>query len=142
MMNKNIFLLLLLVLMVNSITGQTNISVQLPVPDSVFAAISNGDSVKFFVGKIIFITGTVVRVTKKNIESGSVYYLEFFKPWPNNPFSVTIFRDQIAFFEPVEQYENKSVRLTGKVRSFTDKRSGLERYSISLRKPNQIVIIK
>ena len=132
----------LFVFMVHTVTGQTNIPVQVHASDSVFASITHGDSVQFFVGKTISVTGIVVSVKQNNIENGIAYYLDFFKCWPDNPFSVAIFKKNVDLFAPVEQYSGKTVRLTGKVRRFLDKKTRLERFSITLRTPDQVEIVK
>ncbi len=100
------------------------------------------DSVKYFVGKVIAIVGPVIKVKKTQGKDGAMSYLDIFKAYPSNPFSVVIYREALAFFDPVEQFENKKVRIKGKVTTYQDKRTGTDRYSITLRKPAQIEIIE
>jgi hypothetical protein len=103
--------------------------------------VTDGDSVKYFVGKIISIKGPVMQVKKSQGKDGAMAYLDIFKAYPNNSFSVVIYREALAFFDPLEQYEKKSVRIKGKVYSYKDKSTGSDRYSIALRKPEQIEIL-
>ena len=103
--------------------------------------VTDGDSVKYFVGKIISIKGPVVQVKKSQGKDGAMCYLDLFKAYPRNSFSVVIYREAMAFFDPLEQYENKLVRIKGKVYSYNDKSTGNDRYSIKLRKPEQIEIL-
>ena len=60
---------------------------------------------------------------------------------PDNPFSITIYRQSLPFFDPIEQYKDKKVRVTGEVNKFKDKRTGKDRFSIVLKKPEQIEIL-
>ena len=114
-------------------------------PDSTQALLNpivfDGDSVQYFVGKKIAVIGKVINVSKVQGKDGTMGFVNMFKAYPNNPFSVTIFRQSLAFFEPIEQYEGKKVRVTGEVNVFKDKNTGKERYSIILRKPDQIEIL-
>lgn len=121
------------------------------IPDSTQSSVSgtfekpivltDGDSVKYFVGKIISIKGPVVNVKKSQGKEGAMGFLDIFKAYPNNSFSVIIHREALAFFDPLEQYEKKTVRIKGKVYSYKDKSTGNDRYSIVLRKPEQIEIL-
>ena len=113
-------------------------------PDSTQAlspVVFDGDSVQYFVGKKIAVIGQVINVSKVQGKEGAMGFVNMFKAYPNNPFSVTIFRQSLAFFEPIEQYEGKKVRVAGEVNVFKDKNTGKERYSIILRKPDQIEIL-
>ena len=100
------------------------------------------DSVKYFVGKVIAIVGPVAQVKKSQGQDGKMGFLNLFKAYPENPFSVVIYRQYLAFFEPLEQYDGKKVRIKGKVTTYQEKRTGTDRYSITLRKPAQIEIIE
>lgn len=121
------------------------------IPDSIQTAalgtferpvfISDGDSVKYFVGKTISIKGPVVHVKKSQGKDGAMGFMDLFKAYPQNAFSVVIYREALAFFDPLEQYEKKWVRIKGKVYSYKDKSTGNERYSIVLRKPEQIELL-
>ncbi len=104
--------------------------------------VTEGDSVKNYVGQVISIVGPVVGMKKWEGKDGATAFLDMFKGFPNNPFSIAIARDQLAFFDPIEQFKGKQVRVTGKVNKFTDKKTGRERYSIFLKKPGQIEILK
>lgn len=103
--------------------------------------VTNGDSVKYLVGNIISIKGPVINIKKSQGKDGAMGFLDIFKAFPDNPFSVVIYRESLAFFEPLTQYEKKSVRITGKVNAYKDKKTGNNRYSIVLRKPAQIEIL-
>lgn len=104
-------------------------------------AVSEGDSVKFFVGQVVSIKGLVVNAAKTHGKDGTIGFLNLFKPYPENPFSVVIYRQYLAFFDPLEQFEKKKVRIKGKVNAYKDKNTGNDRYSIQLRKPEQIEIL-
>ena len=84
----------------------------------------------------------MAQVKKSQGKDGTMGFLNLFKAYPENPFSVVIYRQYLAFFEPLEQFENKKVRITGKVTTYKDKKTGTDRYSITLRKPAQIEIIE
>ena len=104
--------------------------------------VTEGDSVKNYVGQVISIVGPVVSMKKWEGADGVVTYLDMFQRFPNNPFSIIIYRQHLPFFEPIEQYEGSKVRLTGRVRAFKDKKTGKDRFSIELKKPEQIEILK
>jgi hypothetical protein len=117
-------------------------------PDSLVGTFENpivvahGDSVKNHVGKVISISGPIVGTKIWQGQDGATAFLDMFKGFPDNPFSITIRRDQLAFFDPVEQFKGEKVRVTGKVSQFSDKKTGRERYSIVLKKPEQIEVLK
>jgi hypothetical protein len=102
--------------------------------------VTNPDSISHFVGRVISLQGPVVSVKKTQGKDGAMAFLDIFKAYPHNPISVTIYREALAFFEPVEQYSQKNIRVKGKVNSYKDK-AGNNRYSITLRKPEQIEIL-
>ncbi len=104
--------------------------------------VTDGDSVKYYVGQVIAVTGIVAGINKKEGKDGTIGYLDMFRNYPNNPFSVIIYREYLAFFDPIEQFKAKKVRVTGKVTSYRDKKNNVDRYSIALRKPEQIEILK
>lgn len=104
--------------------------------------VTAGDSIKNHTGQVISITGPIVSTNKWQGKDGVVGYLDMFRKWPDNPLSVTIYRDQLAFFEPIEQYTGKTLRLTGKVNRFKDKKTGKDRFSIVLNKPDQLEVVK
>ncbi len=104
--------------------------------------VAHGDSVKNYMGKVISISGPIVGTKTWQGKEGATAFLDMFKGFPDNPFSIAIARDQLAFFAPVEQFNGEKVRVTGKVNKFTDKKTGRERYSIYLKKPEQIEILK
>jgi len=101
-------------------------------------SLTEGDSVKNYVGQVISIVGPVVGMKKWEGKDGVVTYLDMFQRFPNNPFSIVIYRQYLAFFEPVEQYLDQKIHLTGRVRTFKDKKTGKDRFSIELKKPEQI----
>ena len=104
--------------------------------------VTAGDSIKNHAGQVISITGPIVSTNKWQGKDGMVGYLDMFRKWPDNPLSVTIYRDQLAFFEPIEQYTGKTLRLTGRVNRFKDKKTGKDRFSIVLKKPDQLEVVK
>ena len=104
--------------------------------------VTDGDSVKYYAGQVIAITGLVTGIYKKEGKDGTTGYLDMFRNYPNNPFSVIIYREYLAFFDPLEQFKAKKVRITGKVTAYKDKKTNADRYSIALRKPNQIEILE
>lgn len=97
---------------------------------------------KNYVGQVISITGPIAGTGKFEGQDGTIGFLNMFKEYPNNPFSITIFRAKLAFFEPLEQFKGKKVRLTGKVNKYQDKKTGKDRFSIIVDKPKQIEILK
>lgn len=103
--------------------------------------LSVGDSVKNHENQVVCITGPIVSTNKWQGKDGVVGYLDMFRKWPDNPLSITIYRDQMPFFEPIEQYNGKTLRLTGKVNKYKDKKTGKDRYSIVLRKPDQLEVL-
>jgi len=124
------------------VCGQTPDSIQLSTPGSFENPIvlTDCDSVQYFVGQVISIAGPVIKAKKTQGKDGAMGYLDLFKAYPDNPFSVVIYREALAFFDPLEQFEKKNVLIKGKVTTYKDKRTGTDRYSIVLRKPAQIEI--
>lgn len=104
--------------------------------------VTAGDSIKNYAGQVVSITGPIVSTNKWQGNDGVVGYLDMFRKWPDNPLAITIYRDQLAFFEPIEQYTGKTLRLTGKVNRFKDKKTGKDRFSIVLKKPGQLEVIR
>ncbi|MCW5923380.1 MAG: hypothetical protein KIS77_13630 [Saprospiraceae bacterium] len=103
--------------------------------------LTDGDSVKYFATQVVSITGPVVGTGKTEGKDGVISFINMFRAWPETPFSITIYRQHLPFFAPIEQFEGKKVRVTGKVRQYGDKETGALRYSISLRQPSQIEIL-
>lgn len=104
--------------------------------------VSNPDSVQFFEHQYITITGPVVSTKEFMQADGVIGYLNLFKSYPDNAFDITIFRKSMGFFTPLEQFQDKRVRITGKVSSFVQKKTGKRRYSIRLTKPKQVEILE
>ena len=104
--------------------------------------ISHPDSVQYYEDQYISITGPVVFTKKLMRPEGVIGYLNMFKPYPDNAFDITIFRKSMAFFAPLEQYEGKKIKITGKVTSFIQKNSGNKRYSIRLTNLKQLEVIE
>ena len=104
--------------------------------------VSNPDSVQFFEHQYITITGPVVSTKEFMQDDGVIGYLNLFKAYPDNAFDVTIFRKSMGFFTPLEQFQGKRVRITGKVGSFVQKKTGKRRYSIRLTKPKQVEVLE
>lgn len=104
--------------------------------------VTDGDSVKNYVGQVITITGLIVNTGKWQGKDGTIGFLNMFEDYPNNPFSITIYRQYLAFFDPIEQFKDKQVRLTGQVNKYQDKKTGKDKFSIHLKKPEQIEIKK
>jgi hypothetical protein len=102
--------------------------------------VNNPDSIQFFDHQYITITGPIVSTKEFMQADGVIGYLNMFKPYPDNAFDLTIFRKSMAFFTPLEQFQGKTVRITGKVNSFIQKKTGTRRYSIRLTKPRQIEV--
>lgn len=103
--------------------------------------IADGDSVKYYAGQVISISGVIAGANKWEGKDGTICFLNMFRDYPNNPFSITIYRQNLAFFEPIEQFKGKKVRVTGKVNAYKDKKTNADRYSIVLKKPEQIEIL-
>ena len=115
------------------------------VPGSSFKnpiVVTNPDSVQFFEHQYITITGPVVSTKEFMQADGVIGYLNLFKAYPDNAFDVTIFRKSMGFFTPLTQFEGKRVRITGKVSSFVQKKTGQRRYSIRLTKPKQVEVLE
>lgn len=104
--------------------------------------ISHPDSVQYYEDQYISITGPVVSTKELMRPEGVIGYLNMFKPYPDNAFDITIFRKSMAFFAPLEQYEGKKIKITGKVTSFIQKNSGNKRYSIRLTNLKQLEVIE
>ena len=116
-----------------------------PGPSGTFenpVLLTEGDSVKNYAGRVVSITGPIASIGKFDGKDGAITFLNMFRAYPNNAFSITIYRQQLPFFEPVEQFKNQTVRLTGLVNKYPDKKNGADRFSIILKKPEQIEILK
>lgn len=112
--------------------------------DKPIAILTDGDSVKHFVGKRISVIGKVLKVGENEGQSGSNVFLEMFRLHPENPFNVPIFSKYRKSFEPVNQFDGKTVLITGQVNKFdyTDKEGNFKTgISIILRYPEQIKIL-
>ncbi len=103
--------------------------------------VSNPDSVQYFEKQYISITGLIVSTKELMREDGVIGYLNMFKTYPDNAFDITIFRKSMAFFAPLDQYQNKRVKITGKVSSFLQKKTGVRRYSIRLSNLKQLKVV-
>ena len=103
--------------------------------------VSNPDSVQYFEKQYISITGVIVSTKELMREDGVIGYLNMFKTYPDNTFDITIFRKSMAFFAPLDQYQNKRVKITGKVSSFLQKKTGVRRYSIRLSNLKQLKVL-
>ena len=103
--------------------------------------VSNPDSVQYFEKQYISITGLIVSTKELMREDGVIGYLNMFKTYPDNAFDITIFRKSMAFFAPLDQYQNKRVKITGKVSSFLQKKTGVRRYSIRLSNLKQMKVL-
>lgn len=122
--------------------GQNPDTTANPIVSSI--VLTDGDSVKYFVGKVISVKGKVVRVSEKEGEKGQNAYLEMFRFYPENPFNVPVFPKYRMDFEPPSQFEGKTVLLNGEVNafSFTDVEGRLKAgVSIILRYREQIKIL-
>jgi hypothetical protein len=104
--------------------------------------LTEGDSVKNYAGRVISITGPIASIGKFDGKDGVITFLNMFRAYPDNAFSTTIYRQHLPFFEPVEQFKGREVRLTGVVNKYQDKKTGEDRFSIVLKKPEQIEILK
>lgn len=103
--------------------------------------VSNPDSVQYFEKQYITITGPIVSTKELMREDGVIGYLNMFKTYPENAFDITIFRKSMAFFMPLDQYQDKRIKITGKVSSFLQKKTGTRRYSIRLSNLKQIEVV-
>lgn len=100
-----------------------------------------GDSIRNHQDQVVCIQGPIVSTNKWQGKDGVVGYLDMFRKWPDNPLTITIFREQLPFFEPIDQYNGKTLRVTGKVKKYRDKTTGNDRYSIVLKKPDQVEVL-
>ena len=103
--------------------------------------VNNPDSVQYFEKQYITITGPIVSATSFMSKDGVIGYLNMFKAYPDNAFDITIFRKSMAFFAPLEQYEHKRIKITGKVGSFLQKKTGVRRYNIRLTNLKQLEVV-
>lgn len=103
--------------------------------------VSHPDSVQYFEKQYISIIGPIVDTKELMREEGVIGYLNMFKAYPDNAFDITIFRKSMAFFAPLEQYQGKRIKITGKVSSFLQKKTGVRRYSIRLSNLKQLEVI-
>ncbi|MCC6280667.1 MAG: hypothetical protein IT262_08710 [Saprospiraceae bacterium] len=103
--------------------------------------VSNPDSIQFFEKQYVSITGPIVSTKELMREDGVIGYLNMFKAYPDNAFDITIFRKSMAFFAPLEQYQGKRLKITGKVSSFLQKKTGIRRYSIRLSNVKQLEVM-
>ncbi len=103
--------------------------------------VNNPDSVQYFEGQYISITGPVVDTKEFMRPEGVIGYLNMFREYPDNLFDITISRKSMGFFIPLDQYKNKQVKLTGKVTSFVQKKTGQKRYVVRLSKLKQIEVL-
>lgn len=129
------FFLVLLLLSGGAVSAQT--------PGSSFknpVLLSNPDSVQYYEQQYVSITGPVVSTKELMQPEGVIGYLNMFQPYPDNAFDITIFRKSMAFFMPLEQFQGKQIKITGKVRSFVQKSTGKKRYSIRLTNLKQLEV--
>ncbi len=103
--------------------------------------VSNPDSVQYFEKQYISITGPIISTSELIRPEGVIGYLNMFKAYPDNAFDITIFRKSMAFFMPLDQYQGKRIKITGKVSSFLQKKTGTRRYSIRLSNLKQIEVL-
>jgi len=103
--------------------------------------VSDPDSIQYFEKQYISITGPIVSTKSFMRKDGVIGYLNMFKAYPDNAFDITIFRKSMAFFMPLDQYQDKRVKITGKVSSFLQKKTGTRRYSIRLSNLKQIEVV-
>lgn len=103
--------------------------------------VTDGDSVKNYIDKVISIEGKIANATEKAEKGGIAIYLDMFEAWPKNPFSIKIYPENVPNFEDYKKYDGKKVRIIGRVSSFKDKKFDVVRFLIPLRKPNQIIIL-
>jgi hypothetical protein len=103
--------------------------------------VGDPDSVQYFEKRYICITGPIVSTKEVMREEGVIGYLNMFKAYPDNAFDITIFRKSMAFFAPLEQYQGKRIKITGKVSSFLQKKTGVRRYSIRLSNLKQLEVM-
>lgn len=132
-----LFFLVLLIVSGHRMIAQT--------PGSSFknpVVVSNPDSVQYFEHQYISITGPIVTIKELMRPEGVIGYLNMFQPYPDNAFDITIFRKSMAFFAPLEQYQGKRIRITGKVGSFVQKGTGKRRYSIRLTNLKQLEVLR
>jgi DNA/RNA endonuclease YhcR with UshA esterase domain len=78
------------------------------------------------------VTGTVVEVNR----TSRMIYLNFDKPFPNQPFAAVVFQDKTNLFPHVEQLKGKTVEVTGKIIEYRN------RPEIKLESTNQLKIVE
>jgi DNA/RNA endonuclease YhcR with UshA esterase domain len=78
------------------------------------------------------VTGTVVEVNR----TPRMIYLNFDKPFPNQPFAAVVFQDKTNLFPKVEQLKGKIVQVTGQIIAYRN------RPEIKLEGTNQLKVIE
>jgi micrococcal nuclease len=78
------------------------------------------------------VTGKIVEVNK----SERVVHINFEKPFPNHPFSATIFANKTNLFPEVDKLQGKTVEITGKIVEYRN------RPEIVLTSTNQLHVVE
>jgi hypothetical protein len=79
----------------------------------------------------LVVTGQVVQVTFRP----KIVFLNLDRPYPNSPFSATIFADATNQFGDLKALKGKAVELSGKIKIYRD------RPEMVLSKSNQLTIV-
>jgi hypothetical protein len=109
--------------------------------------ITEAISLQPYVHQTVRVVGKIVRVSTKAQLPNKPTFLEMHKPFPHNPFALTIFEEdrESGNFPPLkEAYEGKRVEVTGVVREFDSApdRTGqrVRRIGIVIKSPSQVKV--
>ncbi len=132
-----IFFLILFCMAWNGISAQTTTPAVDSTQERPAFIITDPKEVVNHEGELISIEGGIVKASFNDRLKGKPIFLDMFASYPNNLFSVVIWESNQAEFLPALEYNQKTVRITGRPM----RKKNQERLSIELHNPKQITIL-
>lgn len=145
-MYKLLFLFAAQLSLLNSTKAQTYDSLELSIrnaPDRSFILTDPNEVLKHD-GELVTIEGCIVSAKLADWVKGKPIFLDFFVAYPDNLLSAAIWEDDQSKFLSAADYNQKMVRITGKVRVKANGPNGkgpAQRASITLHDPKQITLL-
>ncbi len=135
-----------LLCLATSIQAQTYDSLELSIrttPDRSFILTDPHEVLKHD-NELVTIEGCIVSAKLVDRVKGKPIFLDFFVAYPNNMVSAAIWEEDQPNFLPAADYNQKLVRITGRVKIKASTQTGKgpeQRATISLHDPKQITIL-
>lgn len=111
--------------------------------------ITDSVSLRPYLNQTVTVVGRIVQVTYSPKTPRKPTFLNMHKPFPKNPFTLTVFEDERileSFPSLKETYEGKMVEITGLVREFESApdKTGVRvrREGITIKTPQQIRLVQ